>query len=242
MSVATDAGVGTAPPARDAEPEPEVYSDRWEMIWSSGLGRGQRWDASTASPALVDLLRKEQIGVLGKRVLVPGCGRGYDLPVFLSSGATEVVGLELSETAAREADGYLQEVRGTMAGADGGQLAGSMRITVGDFFTWTGSDGDGYDVGYDYTFGCAMHPTMRQDWATHWARHLRPGGCLVALVFPIRPTADPNVGPPFPVSPQLYTELLVPKGFECIYSEPVPAELSHPSRAGQEVMTIWRKQ
>ena len=57
-----------------------------------------------------------------------------------------------------------------------------------------------------------MHPSMRQSWATHWSRHVRPGGLLVTLVFPIKPDEDPNVGPPFPVSPQLYTQLLGPHG------------------------------
>ena len=35
----------------------------------------------------------------GKRVFVPGCGRGYDLVALLAAGAEEAVGLELAPTA-----------------------------------------------------------------------------------------------------------------------------------------------
>ncbi len=46
-------------------------------------------------------------------------------------------------------------------------------------------------------FGCAMHPSMRHDWAKHWARHVKPGGRLVTLIFPVD-DRDPTDGPPFP--------------------------------------------
>lgn len=57
-----------------------------------------------------------------------------------------------------------------------------------------------------------MQPSARREWAAHWGRHVRSGGLLVSLVFPVKPEADPDVGPPFPVSPQLYRELLEPEG------------------------------
>lgn len=62
------------------------------------------------------------------------------------------------------------------------------------------------------SFGCAMHPSAREQWAQSWARQIRSGGLLVTLVFPVNPDADLNVGPPFPVSPELYEQLLVTHG------------------------------
>ncbi len=53
----------------------------------------------------VAVSRKEQprpnaeLGLAGKRVFVPGCGRGYDLVALLAAGAEEAVGLELAPTA-----------------------------------------------------------------------------------------------------------------------------------------------
>jgi hypothetical protein len=66
------------------------------------------------------------------------------------------------------------------------------------------------------------------------------GGELVTLIFPVDPEADPTLGPPFPVTPQLYEDLLLPAGFECIELKQVPDSLSHPARAGREWLGRWR--
>ena len=65
-------------------------------------------------------------------------------------------------------------------------------------------------VNFPFRFFCALHPTMRQDWARTWAKLIKPGGYLVTLEWPIRP--DDKTGPPWPVSPQIYSDLLVPLG------------------------------
>lgn len=57
-----------------------------------------------------------------------------------------------------------------------------------------------------------MHPSQRSAWAAGWARALKPGGLLLALVFPVDSNMDPNMGPPYPVTPQLYEQLLGPAG------------------------------
>lgn len=59
---------------------------------------------------------------------------------------------------------------------------------------------------------CALPPQARRAWAEAWGRHLAPGGTLVTLIFPVDPAADPNAGPPFPVTPELYEGLLLPAG------------------------------
>jgi len=38
------------------------------------------------------------------------------------------------------------------------------------------------------------------------------GGELITLIFPVDPTADPTQGPPFPVTPELYSDLLLGAG------------------------------
>lgn len=62
------------------------------------------------------------------------------------------------------------------------------------------------------SFGCAMHPTQRASWAAGWARAIAPGGHLLAIVFPVDAKMDPNFGPPYPVTPDLYKSLLEPAG------------------------------
>lgn len=51
---------------------------------------------------------------------------------------------------------------------------------------------------------------MRQDWAAGWSKLLAPGGELVTMVYPVDPTM--TTGPPWPVTPELYKELLLPAG------------------------------
>jgi hypothetical protein len=59
---------------------------------------------------------------------------------------------------------------------------------------------------------CALHPDMRTAWAQGWARLLSPGGELVTMVYPVDSSRDPNTGPPWPVTPELYKQLLPPAG------------------------------
>ena len=61
-------------------------------------------------------------------------------------------------------------------------------------------------------FLCAMHPDMRGRWAEAWARQIMPGGELVTLMFPVDAAKPCDEGPPFPLTPALYTELLSPHG------------------------------
>lgn len=53
---------------------------------------------------------------------------------------------------------------------------------------------------------------MRRDWAAAWARALRPGAELVCLAFPIGGKDGVETGPPWPVQPQQYKDLLLPQG------------------------------
>lgn len=165
----------------------------------------QAFDASRASPALAALLQRGELQVAGKRVFVPGCGRGYDVQLFASHGAEAVVGLELAPTAAAEARQYLESQLA-------GEAAARAAVHQGDFFTWKHEQHAAFQAGFDYTFFCALHPEMRGDWAAAWARHLAPGGTLVCLAFPIDPERKGVPGPPWYVEPAHYDEHLTPHG------------------------------
>jgi len=65
---------------------------------------------------------------------------------------------------------------------------------------------------YDYTFLCALNPSVHGAWASKMAGLVKEGGELLTLIFPIRETHS-NV-PPFRVSLDLYKELLESVGFE----------------------------
>ncbi|RMZ53352.1 hypothetical protein APUTEX25_004840 [Auxenochlorella protothecoides] len=148
---------------------------------------------------MLDLLKRGTVAVEGKRVFVPGCGRGYDPVTFIKAGAKEAIGLELAPSATPAANEYI---------AAQSVDTSKCYVETGDFFKW--KDPAGFDVGYDYTFLCAMHPTMREDWAKAWHGHLSPGGKLITLIFPINPAADP--GPPWYIHADMCKELLIPAG------------------------------
>ncbi|KAG1669495.1 hypothetical protein FOA52_015662 [Chlamydomonas sp. UWO 241] len=130
-----------------ANPAEKEYLGRWDAMWRDGIQKGQKFDLGQTAPSLQALLTSGQLDVKGRRVLVPGCGRGYDVAAFAAAGASAAV----------------------------------------------------------------------------------------------LPDADPSVGPPFPISPELFTSLLPPAGFEIVSMEPVPAERSVGGRAGKEWLGVWRR-
>ena len=83
-------------------------------------------------------------------------------------------------------------------------------MPTGDFFEPGAAQP--YDVGYDYTFFCALHPSKRHEWARMWHKWLAPSAKLVTLIFPI--DASINEGPPWPVTPELYEHTLSAAGNE----------------------------
>ncbi|KAL4958543.1 thiol methyltransferase [Aspergillus filifer] len=104
-----------------------------------------------------------------------------------------------------------------------GGSGGKARFLQGDFFEedWleathvgmVSGNGRGdagiaekFDLIYDYTFLCALHPNRRQGWAERMAELLRPGGLLVCLEFPMYKDSEAP-GPPWGVN-GVHLELL----------------------------------
>ena len=57
-----------------------------------------------------------------------------------------------------------------------------------------------------------MQPQDRKTWAQRYRKLIKPGGQLATLMFPVDASRDKDQGPPFPLTPELYTELLTPEG------------------------------
>lgn len=161
------------------------------------------------------------------RALVPGCGRGYDV-TELAHEQRIVYGLDISTTAIKAANERLRDLPNEEC-----RCKEHAIFSTESFFDLdTSKEENLFDFIYDYTFLCALDPSMRGQWADKMVQLLQPGkGELLTLIYPIM---ELEGGPPFRVSMALYEELLLPRGVECLELALLPSELCHPGRDGSE--------
>ena len=190
----------------------------WEEAWKAGR---TPWDAGVSPPALVDLIESDRVPA--GRILVPGCGTGYDLAA-LARADREVVGIDLSD-----------EARAAFL-AEHPDLPGTVSYEVADFFSHDA--GGGFDFVWDYTFFCALDPDQRSRWAEAMAHLVKPSGVLATLIFPFEDPISDREGPPWPINTTLVRGLLDGAFDEIEVRE---AERSHPGREGRERLALWRR-
>ena len=191
----------------------------WEEAWQEGV---TPWDAGDAPPALLDLL-SEATDLPRGRALIPGCGSGYDAFALARAGY-EVLALDIAPLAVERFKKLRDEAGLRVEQADARCV---------DFFSFAPEEP--FSLIWDYTFLCAIPPTMREAWAEQMRRLVAPKGELVTLIYPVREMDD--VGPPYAMSPQLVSDLLLPRFTQhALY----PVKRSHPKRQGAEWMGRWR--
>lgn len=197
------------------------------------------FDAKVPLPFIAKLFEKDHLVPNGSG-LVPGCGRGYAVQAF-ARGDRHVTGLDLAPTATAAAKAFLdQQV------ADG-SLEARFSVKTGSFFDLPSAEGGVYDFAYDYTFLCALPPTLRQDWASTYQRLLKPGGALITVVFPITASKPPSSGPPYPLTEHLVADLLEPLGFTAVFRQKLGPGEAHAGRDGSETamgataIIVWKK-
>jgi SAM-dependent methyltransferase len=143
-----------------------------------------RWDIETPSPPLIWLW--EQKKLTPGRAVIPGCGRGHEVLYFAERGF-DVTAVDFAPGAAAFLERALQDKKNV-----------SARVLQKDFFA-LGSEHDGYyDVMFEQTFFCAIHPSRRADYVNTVARLLKSGGLLAALFYE---TGEAG-GPPFSTTRQ----------------------------------------
>lgn len=186
-------------------------SDFWEQRY-----RADRtpWDAGGVPAALHDFLRTERSP---GRVLIPGCGSGYEAAAFATAG-WEVTAIDFSPAAVARAKAVL------------GPLGDCVREA--DFFVEPGEAS--FDLVYERTFLCSLPPARWPEYAMRVAGHLRPGGRLVGLFF----YGDDPEPPPYPLT-DASAQALFGSTFMCHRRRSIPAEQSLPLYAGAERWEIW---
>ena len=190
----------------------------WQEAWKAGV---TPWDAGASPPALRSLL--DRGAVPAGRILVPGCGTGYDLAT-LARADREVVGIDLSEDAR------------TAFLAAHPNLPGSVDYEVTNFFSYAPTQG--FDFVWDYTFFCALDPDQRSSWSETMKRLVEPGGLLATLLFPFEDPISSKEGPPWPINTDLVRGY-VEDAFEAL--ETAAVKHTHTGREGKEHLALWRR-
>lgn len=188
--------------------------------WESRYLAGEtEWDKGLPAPGLVDFL-KENPGLLQGAVLYPGCGFGYDAQEWALAGHP-TVGLDVAPTAVREAT--RKAVEKNISG---------LTFRQGNFLN--DEPDQEFDILFEHTLFCAIHPDQRPDYVSAARRWLKPGGHFLAIHYMI-PDMD---GPPFGVTEKEVEDWFSPY-FERIRGPWIPN--SYPNRTGLERMYLWKK-
>ncbi len=178
------------------------------------------WDKGAPSPGLMDFLAAEQVH---GRVLVPGCGLGYDVRA-LAATADEVVGLDIAPSGVKAARNF--------------PSAGGESYELADLFALPPRLRGSFDWVWEHTCFCAIDREMRAAYVEAVAGALRPGGHLLAVFYLDPGHDDPDDGPPFGVSLAELDTLFAPR-FGLV-REWLPLR-AYPGREGREWMRVLQR-
>lgn len=186
--------------------------DFWEKRYHEGV---MPWDAGRVPLRFAQYV---QAIPSGSRVLVPGCGSGYEV-ALLARADLEVLAIDFSPAAIDEARRHL------------GPYAD--RLLQADFFAFDA--GTGFDVVYERAFLCALPRSLWPAYATRMAELVRPGGSIAGYWF----HDDSERGPPFGISADGLVSLL---GRNFVRESDEPVTDSIPVFENKERWQVWRRQ
>ena len=151
------------------------------------------------------------------KVLIPGCGFGYEVRAFREAG-WEVTALDYAPTVVERAKTILGEL--------------GDRVLLGDFFAH--EFGQTFDLVYERTFLCALSPCRWLAYSRRVAELLRADGKLVGMFF-YGQQDDP---PPYPLT-EAAAQATLGRYFVRTADEAVTDSL--PLFAGRERWHVWEK-
>lgn len=187
-----------------------VESDLTAEYWSSRYQeQNDGWDIGQVSPPLRAYF--DQLEDPTHKILIPGCGRGYEGIYLINKGFHNVYFVDFSAVP-------LRFIKNQVSNLPEDQLIQS------DFFELDGQ----YDLIIEQTLFCAIDPALRSQYASKVYDLLRPGGKLVGLLF----NRDFEGGPPFGGNEHEYRSYFEPLFSSVMMS---PCYNSLPPRMGAEL-------
>jgi SAM-dependent methyltransferase len=192
----------------------------WDERFAAGF---MPWDAGAVPPRLAAWLAANRGGG-ARRVLIPGCGSGYEAAAFEDAGFATLA-IDYSAQAIAQATATL-----------GAERAARL-LREADFFKLAEP---AFDLIYERAFVIALPPARWPDWARRTHELLVPGGLLLGFFLFDENPAEPRRGPPF-AQRRVELERLLAAGFDSQTDGPVPEAESLPIFAGRERYMIWRR-
>ena len=160
----------------------KLNSNYWENRY---LNNEIAWNVGKITTPLKDYI--DQIGDKSVKILIPGCGNGYEFEYLMNHGFTNCFVLDYAGTP-------LENLKKRISNYNENQFITS------DFFEHESQ----YDLIIEQTFFCALDPELRQKYVKKMKSLLSPNGKIVGLLFQFPLTES---GPPFGGSKEEYTEL-----------------------------------
>ena len=148
-----------------------MEKDFWNKKW---LENQTGWDIGFPSPAIANFFKT--VSNQDSKILIPGCGNGYEAEFLNEKGFKNVWIIDISEHAI---ESFKKRVPNFP----------KDQILCGDFFELK----DDFDFVIEQTFFCAIQPDKRDDYCKKMAKIIRPTGVLVGLLFDF----PLETGPPF---------------------------------------------
>jgi len=191
--------------SREDAAQPEFWEKRFRENFTP-------WDAGR-TPAMLEQFLKTQPG--GRRVLVPGCGSGYEVRAFAEAGH-DVLAIDFAAAAVERARRIL------------GPL--SDRVSLADFFEF--DFGAPFDLVYERAFLCSLPRLLRPRYVQRVLELLGPRGKVAGFFF----FEDGERGPPFGLR---IGELAALCGERFDRTADSPVSDSIPIFTGKERWQVW---
>jgi hypothetical protein len=187
----------------------------WDLRYRTG---DTPWDKGRAHPALATAAIAPNFS---GNILVPGCGRGWDVrELAMRFPRATVSGIDLSIMAIQSA-------------AEVCEGLSNVKLRLGDFLDPSDETASSANLIWEHTCFCALPPDRRSDYVAAAAHHLVPGGHLAGVFF--LQLDDGGSGPPWNTPEAEFCQLFQ-NAFEI--EPPRPVVETFAGRDGEERL-VW---
>lgn len=197
----------TSPPVQNSN----YWSSRYQE-------QSAPWELNSPSPILLKAL--PGLKLPKSRVLILGCGTGEDAAEFARQGHL-VTAVDFTQESLDLGKKKFPNLSIQWIQAD------ALRLNE----SWL----QAFDLIFEHTFYCAIHPRQRNELVDLWSKYLVPGGLFFGVFF----TMEKRMGPPFGGSEWEIRRRLKDR-YQILHWQ--RSRLSVPDRMGKELLVIAQKQ